>query len=255
MRTGKLKGGILIWGMVWMSAGNSVIDAIYYSMDDLEKSIFKKIKPLSGDNTFSLISKSRRNILIVRLEDNSGSYIVKFTWGIMHEDIGELFKVAGSELDKIRESGVIEHYRLMASCLTRHIVSSIRFMASNRFGVWDWNPAIAGLGFILRKLLDRLDFTLDKFNDMIETFNVRLGRHVKCYNNCIEYENGQIVYKLFVDESHPPHGEIMFRRDNKTTIGVGFKEEVFYWSWWYQIQGKEDVMRDYIGSMFANGDI
>jgi hypothetical protein len=254
MRAGKWKSDILIWGMVGMALKDvsevvSLIKSKYMTDDEWRVNL---IKLLGGSNVL-FVSPSGRNVLLIGFMDWVVDDKIEFkvSWGLFHKSVWEIFD---EERDVIglAASGIVEPTMFERTCFVRYLTNTLAGIAFK--GYFKWNLNIGGLMVVFRQWLKNLDTSLLFFEEMLKRFDIRLGTHRGCGAGALDYSNAKVNYRLFLDDSLSPVGEIIVKRD-KISVGVGFSEGLFDWRMYYQIRGLANPLEDYIRSMLVNGDI
>jgi hypothetical protein len=254
MRTRRWKGGILIWGMVGMALKDvsevvSLIKSKY--MTDVERRI-NVIKPLSGSSMLFVSPNGRNVILIMFMDDVADDRLeFKVSWGLFHKDVWEIFNEE-QEAIRLAVSGIVGPAMVEKTCFVHYLMNTLAGIAFK--GYFKWNLNIGGLMVVFRQWLKNLDTSLLFFEEMLKRFDIRLGTHRGCGAGVLDYSNAKVNYRLFLDDSLSPVGEIIVKRD-KISVGVGFSEGLFDWRMYYQIRGLANPLEDYIRSMLVNGDM
>jgi hypothetical protein len=253
MRTRRWKGGILIWGMVGMALKDvsevvSLIKSKYMTEVERELNI---ISLLGGDRVL-LVSPSYRNVITIQFTNIVGGEIeFKVSWGLFHKNVWEIFNEEKDYI-KLAISGPVIPEMFEKTCFLRYVGNTISGISLK--GYFKWGLNVDSLMFMFRRWLERFDVVLSSFEHMLTRFDIRLGNHKGCRAGLLEYSDAIVYYKLFLDDSLSPEGEIMVKRD-KVSVGVGFFEGFFDWTMWYQVRGQLNPLEDYIRSMLVNGDV
>jgi hypothetical protein len=207
---------------------------------------------LLGGDSVLLLSPSYRNVLTIRFTNVvSGLIEFKVSWGLFHKNVWEIFN---EERDYIclAISGLDTTIIFDKTCFLRYVAHTKSGIALK--GYFKWSLSVEELVFIFRRWLERLDTALLSFERMLSRFSIRLGEHVGCYAGVLEYSDGIVYYRLFLDDSLSLQGEIMVQRD-RVSVGVAFFEGIFDWVLRYQIRGLANPLEDYIKAMLIDGDI
>jgi hypothetical protein len=232
-------------------AEGGLIDLIQnLHLNRLEKRLLIVSEKLAGRRTMPFISKSGKNILLVKMREDGGRLDFNFVWGVMHRHVKELFV---EEKYSIKKRGKAFDVIMNDGCLSSFLLTSAPNLSLS-VNAFRWYLGTADLVAVFRKWLETLDSILSIFEEIMGRLNMSLGNHVRCTCGGLKYENGKIIYNLSMDDCLLPRGEIMFRKD-KASVGIGFGDLLFDKKWWYQICGLGETMESYIRSMIINGDV
>jgi hypothetical protein len=224
----------------------SLIQSKY--MTDVERRI-NAIKPLSGCSVI-FVSPNGRNVILIMFMDEVADDRLEFkvSWGLFHKDVWEIFKEE-QEAIRLATSGIVAPTMVEKTCFVRYLMDTLTFKS-----YFKWSLNISGLMVVFRQWLKNLDTSLLFFEGMLKRFDIRLGTHKGCGAGVLDYSDAKVNYRLFLDDSLSPVGEIMVKRD-KVSVGVGFSEGLFDWRMYYQIRGLAKPLDDYVRSMLVNGDL
>jgi hypothetical protein len=232
------------------NAGSASFIPFLY-LNSLERKLLILSESVVGVHTIPFISEGGRNIILAKIKEDGGKLDFNFVWGVMHGRVRELFR---EEKYKIKKSEQITSISINEDgCLFRFLLTSAPNLSFS-VNAFRWYLGLGDLVSVIRKWLETLDSILLVFEEIMGRLNISLGRHIRCSCGGLKFENGKIIYSLFMDDCLVPRGEIMFGRD-KASIGIGFGDLLFGKKWWYQMSGLGEPMESYIRSMIINGDV
>jgi len=208
-------------------------------------------------NTFPLLSKNGRNLIICKVRKSNDTLFTYFDWFILHDHYNTIRR---------RE---IEN-NVASQCLTGVFleIETGRWMVNAK-----WRHGLLSLIKRLRGILEALDNAWLVFDGLVKGYNLEMGRHVSCYLGCMLYLNSRIYYNLhlgnWINQNyvgrglrvfiHSPtclNGEIYLSRDYKTlSFGVNFGvmgSELFYE---LSVAGTPDFLMKYVDAMFVEDDL
>jgi hypothetical protein len=210
------------------------------------------IKLLGGSNVL-FVSPSGRNVILIGFMDNVVDDKIEFkvSWGLFHKNVWEIFN---EERDVVRlaASSIVEPTMFERTCFLRYLTNTLAGIAFK--GYFKWSLDISGLMVVFRQWLKNLDTALLFFEAMLKRFDIILGTHRRCGVGVLDYSDAKVNYRMFLDNSLSPEGEIMVKLD-KVSVGVGFSEGIFDWMMHYQVRGLPNPLEDYIKAMLINGDL
>jgi hypothetical protein len=220
-------------------------------MTDVERRI-NAIKPLGGCSVL-FVSPNGRNVILIMFMDEviDGKIEFKVSWGLLHKDVWEIFKEE-REAIRLAASGIIGVSIFERTCFVQYLTNALEGIGFK--GYFKWNLNFGGLMVVFRRWLKNLDTSLLFFEEMLKRFDIRLGTHKRCGAGVLDYSDAKVNYRLFLDGSLSPEGDIMVKR-GKVSVGVGFSEGLFDWRMYYQIRGLAKPLDDYVRSMLVNGDL